>query len=359
HFLKNDVAFVSVSETLDTTTPFGMAMIGILAVFAELERATITERMQGGIRKRIEAGYRLLGGNYMPTGYKKGVDEEGNSILLIDELEAEKVRRIYDLYEQTHSISKIQKVLKDEGFSGRRFTTIKQILRNNLYIGKVKYKDEVFEGIHEPIITEEQFNRVQALMDRHPKGKNAGKIKESLFSGFITCGCCGENYTTYSYRVENRKKGNYYVRSYICAARRYPHEYDEKCENKIWKNEFLEKLYINELRMIINNKELNNTKQKKKKNYSLAFKRLDEKVTRLIDLYTDGEIDKSLLDEKLIKLNKEKENLIEEQNKETQTIEDLMTIEELNESIIDFSKLDYVAKRAVIEKTLDRIIIND
>lgn len=358
HFLKNNVAFVSVSETLDTTTPFGMAMIGILAVFAELERATITERMQSGIKKRIESGYRLLGGNFMPTGYKKGQDPEGNNILLIDDYQAEKVKRIFDLYEQYHSITKIQHVLKQEGFPGRKFSTIRQILSNRLYIGEVKYKDEYFEGIHEPIIAIDQFNRVQALLDRHPQGKNAGKAKESLFSGLITCGNCGEIYKTYSYKVKNQKKGDYYVRSYLCRARRFPSEYEEKCTNDIWKNEDIEKLFIKMLRLTLNNKELLSDTKQPKRNFSLALKRIDEKIARLIDLYTDGEIDKSILDTKLNKMNKEKESILNEQLKQSQTIEELVSLEELNDQIIDFEKLDFISKRAIVEKTLNQISIN-
>ncbi|ELG7151519.1 recombinase family protein, partial [Listeria monocytogenes] len=45
YFLKNNVEFVSLSETLDTSSPFGRAMIGILSVFAQLERETIRDRM--------------------------------------------------------------------------------------------------------------------------------------------------------------------------------------------------------------------------------------------------------------------------------------------------------------------------
>lgn len=358
YFLKNDVAFVSVSETLDTTTPFGMAMIGILAVFAELERATITERMQSGIRKRIESGYRLLSGNYMPTGYKKGVDEEGNNILVIDEYGATKVKRIFDLYEQYHSVTKIQETLKEEGYSRRRFSSILQILKNRLYIGEVQYKGEYFPGVHEPIISKEQFDRVQALIARHPKGKNAGKSKESLFSGMITCGICGEHYTTYSYNVKNMKKGDYFVRSYICRARRFPSEYDEKCFNKTWKNENLEQLFINELNSIISKKDIDITKKQQKKNYSLAIKRIDDKITRLIDLYTDGDIEKNILDNKLKKLNKEKETMVEEQIKEERTVRDLISIEELKSSITDFRSLEFRAKRALVEKSLNQIIIN-
>lgn len=358
YFLKNDVAFVSVSETLDTTTPFGMAMIGILAVFAELERATITERMQSGIKKRIESGYRLISGNYMPTGYKKGTDDEGNNILVVDDREAEKVRRIFELYEQYHSITKIQNVLKEEGFAGRRFTTIRQILSNRLYIGEVRYKDEYYKGIHEPLISVEQFNRVQTLLSRHPVGKNAGKAKESLFSGLITCGCCGELYKTYSYKVKNAKKGDYYVRSYLCRARRYPSEYEEKCTNKIYKNDVIEDLFINQLWALINNKKKSDITQTRRKNYDLAIKRVNEKISRLVDLYTDGEISKDILQAKMEQLNNQKEQLLNKQLEETERALVNDDFEDLDNKLPEFQNFDFETKRAIVEKTINNITID-
>ena len=47
-FLPNNVEFISISETIDTSTPFGRAMIGVMSVFAQLERETITERLRSG-----------------------------------------------------------------------------------------------------------------------------------------------------------------------------------------------------------------------------------------------------------------------------------------------------------------------
>lgn len=358
HFLKNDVAFVSVSETLDTTTPFGMAMIGILAVFAELERATITERMQSGIKKRIESGYRLVSGNHMPTGYKKGKDNEGNNILVVDDREAEKVCRIFDLYEQYHSITKIQHVLKEEGFAGRRFSTIRQILSNRLYIGEVRYKDEYYNGIHTPLISEEQFNRVQTLLSRHPAGKNAGKAKESLFSGLITCGCCGELYKTYSYKVKNRQKGDYYVRSYLCRARRFPSEYEEKCTNKIYKNDVIEHLFLSQLWTLLKDKKAVEIAQARKKNYDLAIKRVNEKINRLIDLYTDGDINKEVLQSKIDQLNKQKEELLAKQSEEAQKALIKDDFEDLDKKLPEFQKLSFEDKRAIVEKTINNITID-
>ena len=55
-FNKYDVSFISMRENFDTSSPFGKAMIGVLSVFAQLERETILERTRIGLKKRAEAG---------------------------------------------------------------------------------------------------------------------------------------------------------------------------------------------------------------------------------------------------------------------------------------------------------------
>ena len=67
-FNNNEVGFISVRESFDTTTPFGKAMIGILSVFAQLERETILERTRLGLKKRAEDGY-WRGGGKTPFVY--------------------------------------------------------------------------------------------------------------------------------------------------------------------------------------------------------------------------------------------------------------------------------------------------
>ena len=68
-FNKNNVKFMSLNESLDTSTPMGMAMIGIMSAFAELEREQIKERMSMGREARAKAGLYHGGGNFDPLGY--------------------------------------------------------------------------------------------------------------------------------------------------------------------------------------------------------------------------------------------------------------------------------------------------
>ena len=357
HFLKSDVAFVSVTETLDTTTPFGMAMIGILAVFAELERATITERMQGGIKKRIESGYFQAAGDRMPTGYKKVIDEDGYSILEVDEYEATKVKRIFELYEKLHSITEIQRQLKIEGYPPINYSTVDRILRNRLYLGEVSYKGEYYNGVHEALIGKEQFDRVQAILVKRPIYANVGKSKESLFSGIITCGCCNEKYITYAYRIQ-RKNIKIYERTYTCRARRFPSQYDAKCFNQIVKNDLLEEMFINLLKQTIDTHSRKKIKDNPRKtNYQLALKKIDEKIARLVDLYEDGEIDKNTLNERIQKRNEEKQELLTQKHEEEQKQTLKLDIAEINNLITNFHTLEFVEKRAFVENVLNDIII--
>lgn len=348
HFLTNNVDFVSMTETLDTSTPFGKAMLGILSVFAQLERETIAERMKMGLIKRAENGLHGMGGNYDPSGY---IRQEG--YLVVNEDEAKHIQIVYDLYEQYHSVAKVQYRLKELGEPVWRFRRYYDVLRNNLYCGYVTFAGEDYKGLHDPIVTEEQFDRVQALLKRH-KGHNAHKAKQSLFSGLIVCGHCGEPYMTY--QSKNKKTGKIY-RYYICKATRFPSEYDTKCKNKIWNYYKIEDFVVNELKNLSLEKDIV-TKDEKKVNYLGLIKKVDEKVERIISLYADGSIAKLILDKQISKLVDEKKRLFEAKEKQDAHANVAITEQMLEQYAIDITKVDFYDKQAIVQKLIDRIVIN-
>lgn len=90
--LANGTDFVSINENFDTSSPFGRAMIGILSVFAQLEKDQITERFTMGRIGRSKAGYFHGGGN-APTGYDYTDGE-----LVINPYEAMQVRRVLSCF---------------------------------------------------------------------------------------------------------------------------------------------------------------------------------------------------------------------------------------------------------------------
>ncbi|PEQ08062.1 recombinase family protein [Bacillus toyonensis] len=349
HFLKSNVDFVSITETLDTSTPFGKAMIGILSVFAQLERETIAERMRMGHIKRAENGLRGNGGDYDPSGYTRK-----NGYLIIKTDEAKHIKRVFDLYEQYHSITRVQEILKEEGYPIWRFRRYRDILSNILYIGRVTFAGKEYEGQHEPIISSEQFKRVQVLLERH-KGHNTHKAKQSLLSGLITCSCCGENYVAYSTGkskdVESKK---YYY--YICRAKRFPAEYEERCMNKTWSRKKLEEVVISELKSLTEEKKQTHKKEKKI-NYAKLIKDIDKKMERLLDLFMNTtNISRNLLEQQMEKLNLEKEKLLLKQQRSEESLSREITLTAIDDL---FETLEFKEKQIIINNFIEQIYINN
>ncbi|MEB4891167.1 recombinase family protein [Bacillus thuringiensis] len=349
HFLKNDVDFVSITETLDTSTPFGKAMIGILSVFAQLERETIAERMRMGHLKRAEKGLRGNGGDYDPAGYTR---QDGHLIIKKDE--AAHIKRAFDLYEQYYSITRVQEALKEEGYPIWRFRRYRDILSNTLYIGRVTFSGNEYEGQHEPIVSLEQFKRVQTLLKRH-KGHNAHKAKQSLLSGLITCSCCGEKYLSYSTgKSKDAESQRYYY--YICRAKRFPSEYEERCMNKTWSRKKLEEIVISELKSLTEEKKRTNKKEKKI-NYEKLIKDIDKKMERLLDLFMNNtNISKNLLEQQMEKLNLEKEKLLlKQQRSEDESFSHGVTLTAIDNL---FENIEFKEKQIIINNFIEQIYID-
>lgn len=95
-FNPNDCGFVSIKENFDTNTPFGKAMVGILSVFAQLERETILERTRIGRKKRAEEGLWYGTGN-LPFAYDY---DEKKGILVPNKEKVEIVNKMVELYLQ-------------------------------------------------------------------------------------------------------------------------------------------------------------------------------------------------------------------------------------------------------------------
>ncbi len=202
-FLKSQVDFVSLLESFDTTTPFGRAMIGILAVFAQLERDTMIERSKLGKERRAKEG--KWRGGPVPLGY-----EYINGTLRVNEYEANIIRKIFEMYINGTGLDSISKNLNRKGYSSKqnanfKSSKIKTYLTNPLYTGLTPYKDEVFEGEHNPIINKKTFELAQSIMNE--RGNSFRKASDALLGGILICGECRA-------KMFRRKIGKYYY--YTC-----------------------------------------------------------------------------------------------------------------------------------------------
>ncbi len=189
-FMDNGTDFVSLQESFDTTTIYGRAMVGILSVFAQMERETITERTLMGRAGRAEEG-KWHGGGTEPIGYDY-IDGE----LVINEEEAKQVRRVYRFYSMGYSVTEISRRM--EGYKTKHgdwshTSTIGNVLDNPLYAGKIHFDGVLSFGKHDPIVPLDIDSKVKARRERLRVLEAAGD-SNFLLTGIIYCQNCGARY---------------------------------------------------------------------------------------------------------------------------------------------------------------------
>ena len=204
-FGKYGISFVSVCENFDTGTAFGKAMIGILSVFAQLEKEQITERFTMGRIGRAKSGL-YHGGSTAPTGY-----DYIDGRLIINEFKAIQVQEVFLRFLHGESIHSIQKSMQERYGGWSSHTLVRNALKNTVYIGRVRFGGKEYDGEHQPIISEETFFEAQRLMSKRRTDNAAEKTPFRagyLLSGLVICGKCGARYHADhgSYKCYSRSK---------------------------------------------------------------------------------------------------------------------------------------------------------
>lgn len=150
-FLKNGVELASLHESLDTSTPWGRAMIGILSSFNQLESENIALRTKMGRYATAREG--KYAGGKPPLGYKA----ENGKLIIVPE-EAEIVRLVFSLRKQGDTLMGIAEELNKRGYrtkKGNEFkhSAVQSILNNeSTYRGNYRYGQEASQNTHEPIL---------------------------------------------------------------------------------------------------------------------------------------------------------------------------------------------------------------
>ena len=364
-FRPNKVVFVSMQESFDTSSPFGKAMIGLLAVFAQLEREQIKERTWMGRVARAKTGLHHGGGN-IPIGYDY---EDGK--LIVNPYEAEQVRKIYEWYLSGASLKAITDKLQDAGYTNKyssynSWSSVRNILENETYIGRLHFGDVVVDHAHEAIITEEQFNAAQILRGKRREqfGSHAFQSKHVL-TGLLFCGHCGGRYY-----LRNTGKYSYYA----CYSRTKQMKNmikDPNCQNKIWRAQDLEPIIEEKILALLRNpkiaEELAAGKPKapapvsKNTDIGRRIREIDRQIGKLMELYQQDDIPPELLGEKINRLYGEKTALensiapVEETN--------AMPLDLVAELITNAAEIwdfaDENQKRRILQSLISRIVLTD
>lgn len=169
---RHSCGLVSYTEAFDTSTPTGRAMMGMLGVFAQMEREITAERVAASMRERAAQGGRtcscVLGYDTVPGG------------LIVNSSEAAAVKGIYREFERTGSLSETARWCQKHGITGKRGRKmdaykVRVILTRPIYAGYYSYNDLRVRGDIEPIITVRQYNRVARKINELTTGRRPNK----------------------------------------------------------------------------------------------------------------------------------------------------------------------------------------
>lgn len=195
-FDEHNVTFVSVTQSFNTTTSMGRLTLNVLLSFAQFEREVSAERIRDKIAASKKKGM-WMGGN-PPIGY-----EVRDRKLLIKPGDAKTAQMIFERYLALGSVAALKKELDERGIispvriskrghkvGGQAFSrgALYSTLGNPIYVGKVRHKDQIYDGQHVALIDEELWDRVQKkLSDQavthksHKKARDVNLLKGLLF----------------------------------------------------------------------------------------------------------------------------------------------------------------------------------
>jgi site-specific DNA recombinase len=225
-FDRHHVAFVSVTQQINSATSMGRLMLNVLLSFAQFEREIIGERTRDKIAAARRKG--KWGGGHLILGYD--IDPQGFK-LVINEDEAAQVRAIFELYLEHEGLVAVIAELNRRGWVNKRWVTRKgqvrggkpftktslhKLLTNVTYVGKVRHKRELHDGEHKGLISPEIWQRVQVLLRRN--GRNGGALIRNQFhallKGLLRCVPCDCAMTP----AHTTRNGTKRYRYYVCTA---------------------------------------------------------------------------------------------------------------------------------------------
>ena len=409
YFPEKKVRYIAILDNIDTLEDAGMNDIApFKSVINDMYVKDISKKIRSALEERKKSGNFL--GVTAPYGYMKNPNNKYQ--LIINEDEAKVVRHVFDLYLQGNGLTKIAQILTREGipvpgtsrnigktrktklYDCWKQTTISRMLKNQVYIGnlvqfkrkKLNYKSKirvtvpeeeryVCEGTHEAIISKEQFEQVQKIINGNTSFKTGTK-HDYLFKGLLYCADCGAKlYLTYS-NYALKKYGEYRYTT-ICYTYSKLFKQCSRHSNSI---PILESLLIANIKKVcslyINNNLQNELmiiakgeNKESENNYEPRIQELDNKIedTSLYikNLYMDKV--KGIITEKdFIELQRsfenERQNYIK-QKEELLKLSSNINIEKENQEEIkklaeEFISLDKPTKE-LLQKLIEKITISE
>lgn len=303
-FIKNGIEFLSLQENFDTSTPFGKAMIGLLSVFAQLEREQIKERMQLGKLGRAKSGKSMM---WAKTSYGYDYHKETGTVT-INPAQALTIKFIFESYLRGRSITKLRDDLNEKypKHVPWSYRAVRTILDNPVYCGFNQYKGEIYPGNHEPIISKEEYDKTQSELKirQRTAAENVNPRPfqaKYILSGIAQCGYCG---APLKIMLGVKRKDGSRLKKYECHQR-HPrtlrgvttYNDNKKCGSGFYYKDKLEASVLKEISKLQDDADYldkifsgDNAETIDRESYKKQIEELSKKLSRLNDLYIDDRI---------------------------------------------------------------------
>jgi DNA invertase Pin-like site-specific DNA recombinase len=247
-FDAHEVTFVSVTQSFNTTTSMGRLTLNILLSFAQFEREVIGERIRDKVAASKARGMWM--GGKVPLGYRVE-----NRKLVVNEAEAARVRRVFELFVETGSGVETVRRCRAEGIttkSGRPIDKgdVYKILHLHTYVGEVAHRGNVYPGEHAAIVSRALWDQVHAILQVSPRARAQANRPHSpaLLKGLIF-GTDGRALSP----AHSRKRGRLY--RYYVAQRALKGEADDGIVRRVAAGE-IEAVVLAQLRALLRQPEI-------------------------------------------------------------------------------------------------------
>jgi DNA invertase Pin-like site-specific DNA recombinase len=283
-FDKHSVSFVSVTQQFNTTTSMGRLTLNVLLSFAQFEREVTGERIRDKFAASKKKGMWM--GGRPPLGY-----DIKDRKLIINKPEAEIIKYIFVCYaerNENETLPEFLDELKIRGYKTKTWKTqngkyiegseivlgdLYRILNNYLYLGKIKFKDNIYDGEHTAIISQELWDQVQQKVKVHniTRSKDVQSERPKLY-GKVWDYYGNRMTATYSYKYSKagRYKMRYYLNRDICKNGKTASEFKRiRADN-------IDKIVIEEIHNLLENLIISISRSKNQELVAAILKQLQQ-----------------------------------------------------------------------------------
>lgn len=368
---------VSVTENIDET-PSGMLVHGIMSSIAEFYSQNLATEIVKGFEQKAKAGGTLT---KAPLGYlnvREFIDGREIRTIAVDEERAPLVQLAFTLYATgDYSLMQLVHVLDARGLRTHptpkfpakpvSLSQLHTILRNPYYTGKIRYRDKIFPGRHQPLIDEDLFARVARVLNgKSVSGERERKYRHYL-KGSIYCGECGRR-MTFSRNTGNGGAYDYFVCSNrqrgICGQKYLRTDYVELEVERLYKTIQLTKTQRQNIRRHVETQlgGLRAVVDREAERATTELTKLVREERKLLELYYDDLVSKEAYSEETARIATSKAAAQRRVDEASTSAQELLTTLDralaLTASAYKTYQLaDFTGRRAMNQAFFERIVV--